>query len=73
MACAVQIKSDSIFRDTHFKIINFQFPAYRRYKDRKARGKLTFIKESLIRKIMVDFEAMSFEITCVKPTISNKG
>ena len=73
MACTGQIKSDSIFPDTHFKISNCQFPVYRRFKDREARGKLTFIKESLIRKIMVDFEAMSFEITCVQLTISNKG
>ena len=63
---------DDSFPDHQLKINGYQFPPFRRDRNKFGGGKIVYIKDSLIFKRINDFETNISEIISIVLTISNK-
>ena len=70
--CIDEINLDDSFPDHHFKIDGYQFPPFRRDRNNFGGGKIVYIKDGLVYKIINDFETNISETISIELTISNK-
>ena len=70
--CVDEAKPDESFPDYQIKIDGYQFPAFRRDRDKRKGGKVVFVKEDLILNGIKEFETNKSETICLELTISNK-
>ena len=67
-----ETKLDDSFPDQQFKIEGFQFPPFRRDRNKHSGGKIVFVKDGLIVNRLTEFETNISETICLELTISNK-
>ena len=70
--CTDETKLDDSFPDHQFKIDGYQFPPFRKDRNKFGGGKTVYIKDSLIVKTINDFETNISETISIELTISNK-
>ena len=70
--CIDETNLDDSFPDHHFKIDGYQFPPFRRDRNNFGGGKIVYIKDGLVYKIINDFETNISETISIELTISNK-
>ena len=70
--CVDETKLDNSFPDQQFKIKGFQFPPFRRDRNKFGGGKIVYVKDGLIANRLTDFEITESETICLELTISNK-
>lgn len=70
--CIDETKLDSSFPDHQFKIEGYQYPPFRRDREKLGGGKMVFIKDGLICKRLEKFETLISETICLELTINNK-
>ena len=70
--CVDETKLDESFPDHQFKIDGYQFPPFRRDRDKHGGGKVVYVKEGLIVNRIKEFETNKSETICLELTISNK-
>lgn len=70
--CIDETKLDDSFPDAQFKIEGYQFPPFRRDRNKNGGGKIVFIKDGLIAKRLNDFETKVSETISLELTISKK-
>ena len=72
MICVDETKLDNSFLDQQFKIEGFQFPPFRRDRNKFGGGKIVYVKDGLIANRLTEFETAESETICLELTISNK-
>ena len=70
--CVDETKLDNSFPDQQFKIEGFQFPPFRRDRNKFGGGKIVYVKDGLIANRLTEFETAESETICLESTISNK-
>ena len=70
--CVDETKLGDSFPDQQFKIEGFQFPPFRRDRNKHGGGKIVFVKDELIVNGLTEFETNISETICLKLIISNK-
>ena len=70
--CIEETKLDESFPDHQFKIHGYQFPPFRRDRNKFRGYKIVYIKDGLIVKRINDFETNISETISIELTISNK-
>ena len=70
--CIDEIKLDDGFPENQFKIDGYQFPPFRRDRNKFGGGKIVHVKDGIIVKRINDFETNISEIISVELIISNK-
>ena len=61
MLCLDETKLDASFPDTQFHIEGYQYPPFRRDRDKNGGGKIIFIREGLIAKRLYAYEDSTSE------------
>ena len=72
LLCTDETKFDVSFPDAQFHIAVYQYPLFRRDRDKNGGGKMIFIREGLIAKRFYSHEDITSETTCLEVTISKK-
>ena len=72
MLCLDETKLDASFPDAQFHIEGYQYPPFRRDRDKNGGGKMIFIREGLIAKRLYAYEDSTSETICLEVTISKK-
>ena len=67
-----EIKLDDSFPDHQFKKVGYQFPPFRRDRNKFGGGKIVHVKNGLIVKRLNDFEIKVSETSSLELTTSNK-
>ena len=67
--CIDDTKLDSSYPDAQFEIPGYQYPPYRKYRNKHGGGKIDFIREG---KGLKAFEGDISETVCLEVTISKK-
>ena len=70
--CVNETKIDSSYPAAQFQINDYQFPPFRRDRNKNGRGKIVFIRQGLITRPLKKFETKMSETICVELTISKK-
>ena len=70
--CVDKIKLDSSYPDAQFQIIDYQFPPFRRDRNKYGGGKIVYIRQGIITRRLPKFETQVSETICVELTISKK-
>ena len=70
--CIEETKLYETFPDAQFMIENYQFPLFRRDRNKKGGGKMAFIRKELLAKRLGNFENKSIETICIKFLISKR-
>ena len=70
--CVDEIKLDSSYPDAQFQIIDYQFPPFRRDRNKYGGGKIVYIRQGLITRRLPKFETKVSETICVELAISKK-
>ena len=70
--CVDEGKLHSSYHDVSFQIDNYQFPYFRRDRNKYGGGKSLFLRIGFITRKMPKFEAKVTETICVELTISKK-
>ena len=71
--CVNETKIVSSYPDAQFQISDYQFPPFRRDRNKNGGGgKIVFIRQGLITRWLKKFETKVSETICVKLTISKK-
>ena len=70
LKCPIDI--DLSFPNAQFHIDEYQFPPFRRDQNKKGGGKIVFVREGIIAKIIKDLEGKTSEIISIKLTFSKK-
>ena len=70
--CIDETKLDETFPDAQFMIENYEFPPFRRDRNKKEVGKMVFIRKELLAKRLEDFETKSTETICIELVISKR-
>ena len=70
--CVDETKLDEGFPESQCKIDGYQFPPFRRDRDKHGGGKVVYIKEGLMVNRIKEFETNRSETICLELTISNK-
>ena len=68
----VETKLDSSYPDAQFQIPDYQYPPYRKDRNKNGGGKIVFIRKGLITKRLKAFEGDISEMICLEVTISKK-
>ena len=68
--CIDETKLDSSFPDKQFEINEYQFPPYRRDRNRNGGGKMVFIKQGIINKRLSNLETIKSETICIEIVIA---
>ena len=63
--CVDEIKLGKSFLDQQLKIDGYQFPPFRRDRDKHCSGKVAFVKEGLIVNRIKEFEINKSETICL--------
>ena len=70
--CVDETKLDEGFPESQCKIDGYQFPPFRRDRDKHGGGKVVYIKEGVMVNRIKEFETNRSETICLELTISNK-
>ena len=70
--CVDETKLDDSFSNPQFILEIFQFPPFRRDRHSKGGGKLVYIKQGIIAKILESLETKFSQTICIELTISKK-
>ena len=70
--CVDEIKLDSSYPDAQYKINHYQFPPFRRDRNKYGRGKIVYIRQGVITRRLPKIETKVSETKCVELTISKK-
>ena len=70
--CIDETKIDPSFPDSQFHIDGYQFPPFRKDRDKNGGGKIVYVKNDLIAKRIDSFEGKNGEFICLEITISKK-
>ena len=70
--CIDETKSDSSYHDPQLKISGYQYPPYRKNRNKYGGGKIVFLREALMAKRVRDFEGDTTEIICLELTTCKK-
>ena len=71
--CIDETKLDSSYPDAQFEIPGYQYPPYRKDRNKNGGGKIVFIGEGLITKRLKAFEGDISETICLEVIIFKKG
>ena len=71
--CIDETKLDDSFLHHQFKIDGYQFPPFKRDRNKFGVGKIVYVKDGLTVKRFNDFETNISETISLKLTISNKN
>ena len=70
--CVGETKLDSSYPDSQFHIDGYQFPPFRRDRNKYRGGKIVYIREWFIAKRLANLEGNTSETICIEVTISKK-
>ena len=70
--CVGETKIDPSYPDAQFQINDYQFPPFRRDRNKYKGGKIVFIRQGLITRRLPKFKTKVSETICVELTISKK-
>ena len=70
--CVDETKLDSSYPDSQFRISGYQFPPFRRDRNKYGGGKIVYVREGFIAKRLVNLEGNTSETICIEVTISKK-
>ena len=70
--CVDETKLGVSFSGAQFHIEGYQYPPFRRDRDKNGGGKMIFIREGLIAKRLYAYEDSTSETICLEVTISKK-
>ena len=70
--CVDETKLDSSYPDAQFQINDYQFPPFRRDRNKYRGGKIVFTRQGLTTRRLPKFETKVSEIICIELTISKK-
>ena len=70
--CIDETKIDPSFPDSQFHIDGYQFPPFRKDRDKNGGGKIVYVKNDLIAKRIDSFEGENGEFICLEIKISKK-
>ena len=70
--CVDETRLDSSYPDAQFQINNYQFPPFRRDRNKYGGGKIVYIRQGIITRRLPKFETQVSETICVELTISQK-
>ena len=70
--CIDETKLDSSYPDAQFEIPGYQYPPYRKDRNKNGGGKIVFIREGLITKRLKAFKGDISETICLEVMISKK-
>ena len=71
--CVDETKPDSSYPDSKFRIDGYQFPPFRRDRNRYGGRKIVYIREAFIAKRLPNSEGNTSETICFEVTISKKN
>ena len=70
--CIDETKLDESFPDAQFHIEGYQYPAFRKDRNKNGGGKIVYVKEGLIAKRILEYENVNIETICIEITISKR-
>ena len=70
--CVDETKIDSSYSDAQFQTNDYQFPPFRRDRNKCRGSKIVFIRQGLIKRRLPKFETKVSETICVELIISKK-
>ena len=70
--CLDETKLEDCYPNLHFKIDGFQYPLFRRYRNRHRGGKRVCKKEGIFNKRLSNYESKTSETFCFEVKISKK-
>ena len=70
--CVDETKIDSSYPDAQFQINDYQFPPFRRDRNKYGGGKIVLIRKGLITRRLPKFKTKVSKTTCFELTISKK-
>ena len=70
--CVDETKLNSSYPDCQFHIDGFQFPPFRRDRNKYGGGKIVYVREGFIAKRQVNLEGNTSKTICTDATISKK-
>ena len=70
--CIDETKLDSSYPDSQFYIDGYQFPPFRRDRNKYGGGKIVYVRDGFIAKRLVNLEGNASETICIAVTISKK-
>ena len=63
--CIDETKLDESFPDAQFHIDGYQYPAFRKDRNKNGGGKIVYVKEGLIAKIILEYGNIYIETICI--------
>ena len=66
--CIDETKLDESFPDAQFHIEGYQYPAFRKDRNKNGGGKIVYVKEGLIAKRILEYENINIETICIEIT-----
>ena len=70
--CIDETKLDCSYPDSQFHIDGYQFPPFRKDRNKNGGGKIVYTREGIIVKRLKELEGKTSEIICLELTISKK-
>ena len=67
--CVDETKLDSSYPDSQFHIDGYQFPPFRRDRNKCGGGKIVYVREGFIAKRLANLEENTTETICIEVTI----
>ena len=71
--CIDETKLDESFPDAQCHIEGYQYPAFRKDRNKNSGGKIVYVKEGLITKRILEYENINIETICIEITISKRN
>ena len=70
--CVDETKLDASYQNAQFHIEGYQFPPFRRDRNKHGGGKMVFVRNDIIAKRLESLEGKESETICIEFTISKK-
>ena len=70
--CIDETKLDESFPDAQFHIEGYQYPAFRKDRNKNGGGKTVYVKEGFIANGILAYENINIETTCIEIIISKR-
>ena len=70
--CIDETKLDESFPDAQFHIKGYQYPAFRKDRNKNGGGRIVYVKERLIAKRILEYENRNIEAICIEIFISKR-
>ena len=67
--CVDETKLDEWLPDAQFHIEGYQYPAFRKNRNKNSGGKIVYVKEGLIATRILEYEIKNIETICEEITI----